>query len=107
MCAASRRQQTQSLTSAPPPCPADATVLVLVPTDNMALSPLVKPGTLKKSGVASGTTAAELKSRGGPVESPAPASFAMAFVVWVAMVTSSPAVPDLILAHRIVRQMSR
>ena len=42
-------------TSAPPapPCPADATVLVPVPTDNMALSPLVKPGTLKQSGVVS------------------------------------------------------
>ena len=53
----------------------------------MALSPLVKPGTLKKSGVASsGTTTTELKSRGGPVASPAPTSFAMALVVWVSMV---------------------
>jgi len=56
----------------------------------MALSPLVKPGTLKKSGVASsGTTTTEPKSRGrggGPAEPPAPTSFAMAFVVWVSMV---------------------
>ena len=71
-------------------CPADATVLVPVPTDNMALSPLVKPGTLKKSGVASsGTTTTEPKSRGhggGQAEPPATSSFAMAFVVWVSMV---------------------
>mmetsp|Transcript_19225 Transcript_19225/g.48309 ORF Transcript_19225/g.48309 Transcript_19225/m.48309 type:complete len:298 (-) Transcript_19225:327-1220(-) len=56
----------------------------------MALSPLVKPGTLKKSGVASsGTTTTEPKSRGrggGPAEPPAPTSCAMAFVVWVSMV---------------------
>ena len=56
----------------------------------MSLYPPVKPGTLKKSGVASsGTTTAELKSRGrggGPAEPPAPASFAMALVVWVSMV---------------------
>ena len=53
----------------------------------MALYPLVKPGTLKKSGVASSdTTTTELKSRGrggGPAEPPA---FAMALVVWVSMV---------------------
>jgi len=56
----------------------------------MVLYPLVKPGTLKKSGVASsGTTTTELKSRGrggGPAEPPPPTSFAMALVVWVAMV---------------------
>ena len=56
----------------------------------MVLYPLVKPGTLKKSGVASsGTPTTELKSRGrggGPAEPPPPTSFAMALVVWVAMV---------------------
>ena len=73
-----------------PLCPADATVLV--PTDNMALYPLVKPDTLKKSGVASsGTTTrpSSYKSRGrggGPAEPPATTSFAMAFVLWVSMV---------------------
>ena len=56
----------------------------------MALCPLVKPGTLKKSGVASsGTTTTEPKSRGhggGQAEPPATTSFAMAFVVWALMV---------------------
>ena len=89
MCTARPNLPTANLCAATL-CPADATVLVPVPSDNMALSPLVKPGTLKKSGVASsGTTTTEPKSRGhggGQAEPPATTSFAMAFVVWVSMV---------------------
>ena len=48
-------------------CPADATVLVPVPSDNMALSPLVKPGTLKKSGVVSSGSTTTSQGRAAEV----------------------------------------